>query len=80
MFVSLNFSLMCGASVRRVLLCSGKHYYALLKQRETLPEACKDTALIRVEELCPFPTEALQQELHKYSNAKGEALPLHDAL
>ncbi|XP_060770497.1 2-oxoadipate dehydrogenase complex component E1-like isoform X2 [Neoarius graeffei] len=57
-------------SVQRVLLCSGKHYYALLKQRETLPEACKNTALIRVEELCPFPTDALQQELRKYTNAK----------
>uniref|UniRef100_A0AAR2L4L3 2-oxoadipate dehydrogenase complex component E1 n=1 Tax=Pygocentrus nattereri TaxID=42514 RepID=A0AAR2L4L3_PYGNA len=57
-------------SVQRVLLCSGKHYYALLKHRETLPEASKNTALIRVEELCPFPTDALQQELSKYSNAK----------
>ncbi|KAL7857645.1 hypothetical protein AOLI_G00177470 [Acnodon oligacanthus] len=57
-------------SVQRVLLCSGKHYYALLKHRETLPEASKNTALIRVEELCPFPTDALQQELRKYSNAK----------
>ncbi|XP_036432329.1 LOW QUALITY PROTEIN: probable 2-oxoglutarate dehydrogenase E1 component DHKTD1, mitochondrial [Colossoma macropomum] len=57
-------------SVQRVLLCSGKHYYALLKHRETLPEASKNTALIRVEELCPFPTDDLQQELRKYSNAK----------
>ncbi|KAI2648519.1 putative 2-oxoglutarate dehydrogenase E1 component DHKTD1, mitochondrial [Labeo rohita] len=54
----------------RILFCSGKHYYALLKHRETLPEAEKNTALIRVEELCPFPTEALQQELNKYTNAK----------
>uniref|UniRef100_A0A8C1KN46 2-oxoadipate dehydrogenase complex component E1 n=1 Tax=Cyprinus carpio TaxID=7962 RepID=A0A8C1KN46_CYPCA len=52
----------------RVLFCSGKHYYALLKHRETLPEAEKNTPLIRVEELCPFPTEALQQELNKYTN------------
>uniref|UniRef100_A0A9J8AG89 2-oxoadipate dehydrogenase complex component E1 n=1 Tax=Cyprinus carpio carpio TaxID=630221 RepID=A0A9J8AG89_CYPCA len=58
------------ASVQRVLFCSGKHYYALLKHRETLPEAEKNTPLIRVEELCPFPTEALQQELNKYTNAK----------
>uniref|UniRef100_A0A8C1DKR7 2-oxoadipate dehydrogenase complex component E1 n=1 Tax=Cyprinus carpio carpio TaxID=630221 RepID=A0A8C1DKR7_CYPCA len=57
-------------SVQRILFCSGKHYYALLKHRETLPEAEKSTALIRVEELCPFPTEALQQELNKYTNAK----------
>ncbi|XP_016322301.1 probable 2-oxoglutarate dehydrogenase E1 component DHKTD1, mitochondrial [Sinocyclocheilus anshuiensis] len=58
------------ASVQQILFCSGKHYYALLKHRETLPEAEKNTALIRVEELCPFPTEALQQELNKYTNAK----------
>lgn len=56
-------------SVQKVVLCSGKHYYALLKQRET-SEANQNTALVRVEELCPFPLEALQQELKKYSNAK----------
>lgn len=56
-------------SVQKVVLCSGKHYYALLKQRET-SEANQNTALVRVEELCPFPLEALQQELKKYCNAK----------
>ncbi|XP_070687044.1 2-oxoadipate dehydrogenase complex component E1 [Pempheris klunzingeri] len=56
-------------SVQKVVLCSGKHYYALLKQRET-SAANQNTALIRVEELCPFPLEALQQELSKYTNAK----------
>lgn len=57
-------------SVQRVVLCSGKHYYALLKQRE-VSAANHNTALIRVEELCPFPLDALQQELKKYPNAKG---------
>ncbi|XP_012735817.2 probable 2-oxoglutarate dehydrogenase E1 component DHKTD1, mitochondrial [Fundulus heteroclitus] len=56
-------------SVQKVVLCSGKHYYALLKQRET-SAANQNTALIRVEELCPFPLDALQQELRKYPNAK----------
>lgn len=56
-------------SVHKVVLCSGKHYYALLKQRET-SAANQNTALIRVEELCPFPLDALQQELKKYPNAK----------
>ncbi|KAG8012767.1 putative 2-oxoglutarate dehydrogenase E1 component DHKTD1 [Nibea albiflora] len=56
-------------SVQKVVLCSGKHYYALLKQRETAA-ANQNTALIRVEELCPFPLEPLQQELKKYTNAK----------
>ncbi|XP_019934818.1 2-oxoadipate dehydrogenase complex component E1 [Paralichthys olivaceus] len=56
-------------SVQRVVLCSGKHYYALLKQREA-SAANLNTALVRVEELCPFPLVALQQELNKYPNAK----------
>ncbi|XP_015246514.1 PREDICTED: probable 2-oxoglutarate dehydrogenase E1 component DHKTD1, mitochondrial isoform X1 [Cyprinodon variegatus] len=55
--------------VQKVVLCSGKHYYALLKQREA-SAANQNTALIRVEELCPFPLEALQQELRKYPKAK----------
>ncbi|KAM3870535.1 2-oxoadipate dehydrogenase complex component E1 [Diretmus argenteus] len=54
-------------SVQKVVLCSGKHYYALLKQREA--SANHNTALIRLEELCPFPLDALQQELRKYPNA-----------
>ncbi|XP_034032051.1 probable 2-oxoglutarate dehydrogenase E1 component DHKTD1, mitochondrial isoform X2 [Thalassophryne amazonica] len=56
-------------SVQKVVLCSGKHYYALLKQKEA-SAANQNTALIRVEELCPFPLEALQQELKKYPSAK----------
>lgn len=56
-------------SVQKVVLCSGKHYYALLKQREA-SAANHNTALVRVEELCPFPLEALQQEIRKYPNAK----------
>nr|XP_056703211.1 2-oxoadipate dehydrogenase complex component E1 [Euleptes europaea] len=57
-------------NVSRVVLCSGKHYYALAKQREMLEEKKQDTAIIRVEELCPFPLEALQQEMNKFTNAK----------
>lgn len=56
-----------------MVLCSGKHYYALLKQRDS-SAANQNTALIRVEELCPFPLEALQQELKKYTNAKGSLI------
>ncbi|NWH79908.1 DHTK1 dehydrogenase, partial [Piaya cayana] len=58
-------------SVTQVVLCSGKHYYALVKQRETLGEKQHNTAILRLEELCPFPLEALQQELNKYSRAKA---------
>ncbi|XP_072768008.1 2-oxoadipate dehydrogenase complex component E1 [Nerophis lumbriciformis] len=55
-------------SVQKVVLCSGKHYYALLKRRDAA--AKHDTALVRLEELCPFPLDALQAELRKYPNAK----------
>ncbi|XP_053572446.1 2-oxoadipate dehydrogenase complex component E1 [Bombina bombina] len=57
-------------SVNKVVLCSGKHYYALEKQRETLGDAGNKFAIIRIEELCPFPLLTLQQEMGKYPNAK----------
>ncbi|KAJ7329520.1 hypothetical protein JRQ81_015694 [Phrynocephalus forsythii] len=58
-------------NVSTVILCSGKHYYALAKHRETLEEKKQKTAIIRLEELCPFPLEALQQEMNKFTNAKA---------
>lgn len=53
--------------VRRVVLCSGKVYYDLLEQRRTNKQ--QDVALIRVEQLYPFPEEALVKELKKYDQA-----------
>ncbi|XP_043944247.1 probable 2-oxoglutarate dehydrogenase E1 component DHKTD1, mitochondrial [Protopterus annectens] len=55
--------------VSRLVICSGKHYYALVKQRESV-ENGQNTAIIRVEELCPFPLADLQQEMNRYKNAK----------
>jgi len=55
-------------NVSKVLLVSGKHYYLLRRQRETL--GLQDIAIVRLEELCPFPTHYLHQELDKYSKAK----------
>ncbi|KAM8974327.1 2-oxoadipate dehydrogenase complex component E1 [Pelodytes ibericus] len=57
-------------SVNKVILCSGKHYYALAKQKDTLGDAGHKFAIIRIEELCPFPLDVLQQEMGKYPNAK----------
>ncbi|XP_022787168.1 probable 2-oxoglutarate dehydrogenase E1 component DHKTD1, mitochondrial [Stylophora pistillata] len=56
------------ALVRRVVFCSGKHYYALAKQREATQSL--DTAIIRLESLCPFPAEMIRQELKKFPKAK----------
>ncbi|KAJ1164601.1 hypothetical protein NDU88_005037 [Pleurodeles waltl] len=56
--------------VTRVVLCCGKHYYAILKQRESMGDKIYNTAIVRIEELCPFPLEALQLELNKYDHVK----------
>jgi 2-oxoglutarate dehydrogenase E1 component len=53
--------------VKRVVACSGKVYYDLAKRREE--KGLDDVALVRVEQLYPFPHKAFSQELKKYSNA-----------
>jgi len=54
-----------GPGVQRILLCSGKVYYELLAQRREL--ARKDVAIIRLEQLYPFPKQALGSILESYS-------------
>lgn len=56
------------ADVRRVIFVSGKHYYAVNQHRQE--NEVKDVAIIRLEELCPFPALGLQKIVAKYSNAK----------
>ena len=55
------------AKVKRIIACSGKVYYDLVKKR-TEKEA-KDVAIIRVEQLYPFPHKAFAAEVKKYANA-----------
>ncbi|XP_045318898.1 probable 2-oxoglutarate dehydrogenase E1 component DHKTD1, mitochondrial isoform X2 [Leopardus geoffroyi] len=57
-------------NVKSLVFCCGKHFYALLKQRESLEAKKGDFAIIRVEELCPFPVDSLQQEMSKYKHVK----------
>lgn len=54
--------------VRRVILCSGKVYYDLLQRRDK--DKIKDIAIVRVEQLYPFPYTDLQAELQRYAQAK----------
>jgi 2-oxoglutarate dehydrogenase E1 component len=54
--------------VKKVVLCSGKVYYDLLQARED--RNINDVALIRIEQLYPFPEEELSQKLKTYINAK----------
>jgi 2-oxoglutarate dehydrogenase E1 component len=57
-----------GEAVRRVVLCSGKVYYDLLQQRRE--EDVRDVALLRVEQLYPFPEGTLAEELARYPKAE----------
>ncbi|NIC40106.1 2-oxoglutarate dehydrogenase E1 component [Aquabacterium sp. A08] len=55
------------ANVKRVIACSGKVYYDLVKKREE--KGAQDVAIIRVEQLYPFPHKAFGAELKRYHNA-----------
>ena len=52
--------------VKRVLACSGKVYYDLVNARKE--RNANDVAIIRVEQLYPFPHKALATELAKFPN------------
>ena len=53
--------------VRRVILSSGRVHYDLLAGRRERER--EDVALVRIEQLYPFPHKALETELRKYPNA-----------
>jgi 2-oxoglutarate dehydrogenase E1 component len=53
--------------VKRIIACSGRVYYDLVAARKE--RAQNDVAIIRVEQLYPFPHKAFTAELKKYPNA-----------
>ncbi len=54
--------------VRRVVLCTGKVFYDLIEKRRS--DGRDDIAIIRLEQLYPFPKEALRRELQRYAGAR----------
>ena len=57
-------------SVKRVVVCGGKVYYDLLEDAQKRGQT--DVAIIRIEQLYPFPREALSAELARY----GKTVPV----
>ena len=53
--------------VKRIIACSGKVYYDLVKKRQE--KEIDDVVILRVEQLYPFPHKAFATELKKYSQA-----------
>jgi len=54
--------------VSRLVFCTGKMYYDLLVEKQRLN--AKDLALVRIEQLFPFPIEQFQAIIAKYPNVK----------
>jgi 2-oxoglutarate dehydrogenase E1 component len=54
--------------VRRVVMCSGKVYFDLLEQRRA--RGLDHVAILRLEQLYPFPRELLSEQLGRYPYAK----------
>ncbi len=54
--------------VRRVILCSGKVYYDLFERRHELG-LDEVVALVRLEQLAPFPRKVLAEELVRYTES-----------
>jgi 2-oxoglutarate dehydrogenase E1 component len=57
-----------GAEVKRVVICSGKVYYDLLAERRD--RGLRDVAILRLEQLYPFPEKTLAFALKPYARAQ----------
>ncbi len=55
-------------NVKKVIMCSGKVYYDLVNKRDK--EKHNDIAIIRIEQLYPFPYDDLEEILTKYQNVE----------
>jgi 2-oxoglutarate dehydrogenase E1 component len=61
-------TLVAPAKITRVVFCSGQVYYNLLQAR--IDHNIKDVALIRIEQLYPFPFDLVAQQMALYRNAE----------
>lgn len=54
--------------IERIIMCSGKVYYDLVHRRRKAK--ITNIAILRIEQLFPFPQKEMTKELSKYKNAK----------
>ena len=62
------------AAIRKILLCSGKVYYEVLAAREArkaTDETAAHTAIVRIEQLYPFPEVEIRAVIERYKSASG---------
>jgi len=60
--------LVAGDKVKRIVFCTGKVYYDLEQERDD--RKIRDVALVRIEQLYPFPADSIAEQLKKYPNAE----------
>ena len=65
---SCEIKLVADDKIRQVVLCSGKVYYDLLEARDA--RGIDDVYLLRVEQIYPFPDDALEVELARFGQAR----------
>ncbi len=66
--ISETHKLSADDKIRRLVLCSGKVYYDLIEAREA--GKINDVAVVRLEQLYPFPAQELANEVKKYKNSE----------
>ena len=54
--------------ISRLVFCSGQVYYDLAKERES--RGADNVAIVRVEQIAPFPTHEIISQMEKYPNAE----------
>ncbi|MDE0471149.1 MAG: 2-oxoglutarate dehydrogenase E1 component [Ekhidna sp.] len=64
----ISDSYVTNKEVKKVLFCSGKVYFDLLEEQKK--QRAKDTAIIRIEQLYPWPQKQVETILKKYKNPK----------
>ena len=55
-------------SIRKIILCAGKLYYELLRAHRE--HKINDVAIVRIEQLYPFPQREVKRIVKKYSSAR----------
>ena len=68
-FIDQSKTLVSAEKVKKVIFCSGQVYYDIDGARTK--ESKDDIAVIRVEQLSPFPWNQVKDELKKYKNAQS---------
>jgi probable 2-oxoglutarate dehydrogenase E1 component DHKTD1 len=59
------------SKVKQIMFCSGKIYYDLVKERQKAgTHKQEEVALVRLEELSPFPFQQVDKILKKYADSK----------